>query len=126
MTVQKAMTIVVILFTLAVQVAQIFPGYAAQRAVLAARRLAECCDGRRPRRPRPWTVVYDGLCPLCLRTTVTLDFLDLRRRLAYLNLEADWERVTALAPGLTPEEARAAMVVLSPDGVRYSGRGAAL
>lgn len=71
--------------------------------------------------PRPWTVVYDGLCPLCLRTTVTLDFLDLRRRLAYLNLEADWERVTALAPGLTPEEARAAMVVLSPDGVRCSG-----
>ena len=74
--------------------------------------------------PRRWTVVYDGMCPLCLRTMVTLDFLDLRRRLAYLNLETDWQRVTALAPRLTPEEARAAMVVIAPGGARYSGLSA--
>jgi len=76
-----------------------------------------------PARP-PWTVVYDGLCPLCIRTMVTLDFLDLRRRLSYLDLEADWQRVAALVPGLDRERARSAMVVISPDGVAHSGLGA--
>ena len=76
-----------------------------------------------PARPR-WTVVYDGLCPLCIRTMVTLDFLDLRRRLSYLDLEADWQRVAALVPGLDRELARSAMVVISPDGVAQSGLGA--
>lgn len=76
-----------------------------------------------PARPR-WTVVYDGLCPLCLRAMVTLDFLDWRRRLAYLDLEGDWKRVATLAPGLDREEARSAMVVISPDGALYRGLGA--
>ncbi len=72
-------------------------------------------------RPRPWTVIYDGICPLCLRTMVTLDAMDLRRRLTYMNLEQDWAVVSAIAPGLAREQARSAMVVVSPEGVVFNG-----
>ena len=68
-----------------------------------------------------WTVVYDGLCPLCLRTMALLDELDGRRCLRYLDLEHQWDEVHAAAPMLTPEQARTAMRVIGPDGRVYRG-----
>jgi predicted DCC family thiol-disulfide oxidoreductase YuxK/uncharacterized membrane protein YphA (DoxX/SURF4 family) len=71
--------------------------------------------------PARWTVVYDGLCPLCIRSMTILDAFDLRHRLAYLDLEADGGRLAALVPGVSAGEARAAMRVVAPDGQVYRG-----
>ena len=71
--------------------------------------------------PARWTVIYDGLCPLCIRSMTILDALDFRHRLAYLDLEADPSRLAALAPGVSAGEARAAMRVVAPDGQVYRG-----
>ncbi len=73
-----------------------------------------------PRTPPAWTVVYDGKCPLCVRSMTTLDAFDLRQRIAYVDLEdrADFE---ALAANISAAEARHAMHVLGPDGTLDRG-----
>jgi predicted DCC family thiol-disulfide oxidoreductase YuxK/uncharacterized membrane protein YphA (DoxX/SURF4 family) len=63
-----------------------------------------------------WTVIYDGLCPLCIRSMTILDHLDLRTRLRFVDLEREWPAAGALAPGLLQGQARHAMHVISPDG----------
>ena len=68
-----------------------------------------------------WTLVYDGRCPLCLRTMAVLDWMDLRRRLAYVDLERQWSAAAALAPGLSLDQARHAMHLAAPDGTVYRG-----
>jgi len=71
--------------------------------------------------PAPWTVIYDGLCPLCIRSMTILDTLDSRHRLAYLDLQGDRSRLAAIAPGVSAEQARAAMHVVSPSTEVYRG-----
>jgi predicted DCC family thiol-disulfide oxidoreductase YuxK/uncharacterized membrane protein YphA (DoxX/SURF4 family) len=83
--------------------------------------LAVWLAARRTAAAPQWTVIYDGLCPLCIRSMVVLDTLDLRRRLHYVDLERDWHRAAALAPAVTPEQARHAMHVVGPDGRVYRG-----
>jgi predicted DCC family thiol-disulfide oxidoreductase YuxK len=70
---------------------------------------------------RPSTIIYDGLCPLCIRTMVILDAADPGGRSAYLDLETNWSAVAIVAPSLTPERARAAMHVITPDGQLLHG-----
>lgn len=75
----------------------------------------------RSRAAAPWTVIYDGHCPLCLQTMVTLDAMDWRHRIAFVDLESEWAKVTAAAPSLTVAEARLAMHVVGPDGTVHRG-----
>ena len=63
-----------------------------------------------------WRVVYDGLCPLCLRTMVLLDAMDFRKRLAFVDLEHDWPEAQRALDGVTQDQARHAMHVAAPDG----------
>jgi predicted DCC family thiol-disulfide oxidoreductase YuxK len=67
------------------------------------------------------TVVYDGLCPRCIRTMVTLDYLDVTGKLVYLDLERDWPQVARLDPTLTLEGARHSMLVVAADGTVHRG-----
>lgn len=66
-------------------------------------------------------IVYDGLCPLCIRTMAVVDVLDGGRRLEYVDLEADWARARERAPSLTREDALAAMHVVTPAGGIFRG-----
>jgi predicted DCC family thiol-disulfide oxidoreductase YuxK len=66
--------------------------------------------------PRRWWIVFDGRCPLCIRSMVLLDYVDVRRNLGFLDLEEDWEKVEAIAPALTRERALHLMHVVGPDG----------
>lgn len=75
----------------------------------------------RSRAAASWTVVYDGRCPLCLRTMVMLDAADWRHRLAVVDLESEWPRLAAVAPSLTTDQARLAMHVIGPDGTVHRG-----
>lgn len=68
-----------------------------------------------------WTVAYDGLCPLCIRTMVILDAMDWRHRLTFVDLGREWPRIAAAAPSLTSDQARLAMQVIGPDGSLHGG-----
>ncbi|HEX7049640.1 MAG TPA: DCC1-like thiol-disulfide oxidoreductase family protein [Longimicrobiales bacterium] len=89
-------------------------------AVRRRRAAPEPAPEARARRGR-WTIVFDGLCPICIRTAVLLDALDLRRRLDFIDLEREWTTAALEAPGLTLEEARHAMHVIDPAGGIHRG-----
>jgi len=61
-----------------------------------------------------WTVIYDGYCPLCIRTMTQLDVLDGATHLRYVDLEREWARATELAPNLSRDEMREEMTVVTP------------
>jgi predicted DCC family thiol-disulfide oxidoreductase YuxK len=65
---------------------------------------------------RGWTLVYDGYCPLCIRTMTQLDVLDGARRLRYVDLERETARARELLPGISLENMREEMAVVTPDG----------
>lgn len=69
----------------------------------------------------PWTVYYDDQCPLCVRSMVILDALDVRRRLAYVGIGrivpgVHDETATRERAGRTPS----AREDLSPDALRHA------
>ena len=68
-----------------------------------------------------WTLVYDGFCPLCTRTMVIVDALDITEQLGYIDFERDWGAVVARAPSVTIESAREAIHLVSPCGDVYRG-----
>ena len=65
---------------------------------------------------RVWTLVYDGYCPLCIRTMTQLDVLDGARRLRYVDLERETARARELLPGVSLDDMREEMAVVTPDG----------
>ena len=65
---------------------------------------------------RVWTLVYDGFCPLCIRTMTQLDVLDGARRLRYVDLERESPRARELLPNVSLEEMREQMAVVTPEG----------
>jgi len=73
-----------------------------------------------PRR-EPWTLIYDGFCPLCTRTMVIIDALDITEQLRYIDFERDWTGVAVIAPSLTIDDARRAIHAVSPNGDIYRG-----
>ncbi len=60
----------------------------------------------------PTTVLYDGRCPLCLRSVAALKRLDWRRRLAY----ADARDPAHLPAGFDPRRLLEEMHVVTPGG----------
>jgi predicted DCC family thiol-disulfide oxidoreductase YuxK len=73
------------------------------------------------REERVWTLVYDGYCPLCIRTMTQLDALDGARRLRYVDLERDTARARSLLPGASLEDMREEMAVVTPSGTAFRG-----
>ena len=65
---------------------------------------------------RVWTLVYDGYCPLCIRTMTQLDLLNGARRLRYVDLEREPERAQALLPGASLAQMREEMSVVTAGG----------
>lgn len=70
---------------------------------------------------RVWTLVYDGYCPLCMRTMTQLDELDGSRKLRYVDLERDYSRARSLLPGVSIEAMREEMAVVTPGGTVLRG-----
>jgi len=72
-------------------------------------------------RPRTWAIIFDGRCPLCVRSMVFLDYADVRKNLELVDLEAQWGRVASIAPGLTRDRALHVMHVVTPEGAVLGG-----
>jgi predicted DCC family thiol-disulfide oxidoreductase YuxK/uncharacterized membrane protein YphA (DoxX/SURF4 family) len=87
--------------------------------VESIRRYAPTPAWLRPKPVAPWTVLYDGQCPLCIRTVTLLDYVDLRHCLAFADLESDGARQIASTVSLA--ELRSRLHVVAPDGRTYSG-----
>jgi len=71
--------------------------------------------------PQLSTVIIDGRCPLCVRTAVVLDYVDVRSSLSLIDLESRWEEVEEVAPGLDREEAVHRMHLVTPEGRIFGG-----
>jgi predicted DCC family thiol-disulfide oxidoreductase YuxK/uncharacterized membrane protein YphA (DoxX/SURF4 family) len=70
--------------------------------------------------PPPWTLIYDERCPLCLRSMTILDYLDVRGRLAFVDLDS--EMVQRMVPAaVAPTDLRIQMHLVGPDGRAYGG-----
>jgi len=65
-------------------------------------------------------VYYDGLCPLCLRTVIVVVHFDIRRSVAFLNLQDHAAAEPALAD-LNETELLQDLYVVDLDGRRYRG-----
>lgn len=65
-------------------------------------------------------VIYDGQCPLCLKSVALLRRLDWLGRLAYVNAR-DRDRLPAGAEPLNPAALLKEMHVLTPGGRVYHG-----
>ena len=75
----------------------------------------------RPKSAPKYTVIYDGLCPLCIGTMVKLDAFDSHGRLQYLDLEKEPTALQKLAPSISAEEARHAMHLVDSRGGTHRG-----
>src|SRR6266511_1999479 len=72
-------------------------------------------------KPPPAQVLYDGECPLCLKSVALLRRLDWRHRLAFINAR-DPERVPACQPPLEPDRLLQEMHLVTPHGAKvYRG-----
>ena len=93
------------------------------RATVQSSTLMSALRRRMPptRSREAWLVIYDGRCSLCIRSMTVLDYLDSGDRTEPVNFEREWDRVRTRAPSLTPEHARHAMQLLTPDGRRLEG-----
>ena len=76
-----------------------------------------------PRRDatRVSTLVYDGYCPLCIRTATQLDLLGGAGRLRYVDLEREWDKAAEVVPGVSQGDMRREMAVVTPDGTVLRG-----
>jgi predicted DCC family thiol-disulfide oxidoreductase YuxK len=70
---------------------------------------------------RAWTLVYDGYCPLCIRTMTQLDALDGARVLRYVDFEREPGIANELLPGVSREDMREEMAVVTPSGAVLRG-----
>jgi predicted DCC family thiol-disulfide oxidoreductase YuxK/uncharacterized membrane protein YphA (DoxX/SURF4 family) len=66
-------------------------------------------------------VLYDGECPLCLRSMTLINYFDGLHRLRYTDVTKEWSRVAEFLPGKTKEDCLREMYVLLPDGSAPSG-----
>ncbi len=80
------------------------------------RRLGESLRLNQPR----LTVFYDGQCPLCWRTVLTVEHFDARRGVVFLDLQTYASREMSLAE-LSEEELLKDLYAVDPEGRCYRG-----
>jgi len=68
-----------------------------------------------------WTIIYDGFCPLCVRSVTVIDYLDFYKRFEYLDLERNWDVVQSRNYYIEQDDARRALYLISSDGKKYQG-----
>ncbi len=64
------------------------------------------------------TVLFDGQCPLCIRSVTTVDFLDWRGKFVFRDVNV-WEGIARDYPGLDPQRSLEEMQLMVPRADRY-------
>jgi predicted DCC family thiol-disulfide oxidoreductase YuxK len=86
-----------------------------------ARWTAWAAERARRRWPGKLEVLYDGRCPLCIRSATALQYFDVLDRLGFTDLESVRPGEAELRPGITREQARREMHLVAPDGSTWRG-----
>jgi len=60
-----------------------------------------------------FAVLFDGQCPLCIRSATTVDFLDWRGKFVFRDVN-DWEQISRDYPGLDQQQSLEEMQVMIP------------
>jgi predicted DCC family thiol-disulfide oxidoreductase YuxK len=60
-----------------------------------------------------FAVLFDGQCPLCIRSVTTVDFLDWRGKFVFRDVN-DWEQISRDYPGLDQQKSLEEMQVMLP------------
>lgn len=71
--------------------------------------------------PATYEVLFDGGCGLCNRTVRWLRWADVRERLRFSDIGAEWDRLSREHPSLDPDACLAEMHVVAPDGSVTAG-----
>jgi len=66
-------------------------------------------------------ILYDGLCPLCIRSMTVVRYFDWLNQLTYSDLELRWNSLKEKYPQLSFEDCRREMHVLLPNGSTKRG-----
>lgn len=66
-----------------------------------------------PRGLTRFAVLFDGQCPLCIRSATTVDFLDWRGKFVFRDVN-DWEQIARDYPGLDQQQSLEEMQVIIP------------
>ncbi|MCI0692188.1 DUF393 domain-containing protein [candidate division KSB1 bacterium] len=66
-----------------------------------------------PRGITKFAVLFDGQCPLCIRSVTTVDFLDWRGKFVFRDVN-DWEQISRDYPGLDQQKSLEEMQVTIP------------
>jgi predicted DCC family thiol-disulfide oxidoreductase YuxK len=66
-----------------------------------------------PRGLTKFAVLFDGQCPLCIRSVTTVDFLDWRGKFVFRDVN-DWEQISRDYPGLDQQKSLEEMQVMIP------------
>ncbi|MGL4503055.1 MAG: DCC1-like thiol-disulfide oxidoreductase family protein [Planktothrix sp.] len=65
--------------------------------------------------PKP-EILYDGLCPLCIRSMTVLCYFDWFQQLSYTPVEEQWASIQKTYPDLSLDACLAEMHLILPDG----------
>lgn len=68
-----------------------------------------------------WNIIYDGFCPLCIRTVTIIDYFDFRKKINFMDFENEKQKVEQLNKELKHEDLKHSMHLISPDGKIYKG-----
>jgi len=88
-------------------------------------KIGACIRGKitAPRGLTKFAVLFDGQCPLCIRSVTTVDFLDWRGKFAFRDVN-DWEQISRDYPGLDQQKSLEEMQVMIPrDGAHEALAG---
>jgi predicted DCC family thiol-disulfide oxidoreductase YuxK len=66
-----------------------------------------------PRGLTKFAVLFDGQCPLCIRSVTTVDFLDWRGKFVFRDVN-DWEQISRDYPELDQQKSLEEMQVMAP------------
>ncbi|MGL5135964.1 MAG: thiol-disulfide oxidoreductase DCC family protein, partial [Planktothrix sp.] len=61
-------------------------------------------------------ILYDGLCPLCIRSMTVLCYFDWFQQLSYTPVEEQWASIQKTYPDLSLDACLAEMHLILPDG----------
>lgn len=76
---------------------------------------------QQPHQKQKPEILYDGLCPLCIRSMTVVRYFDWLNQLTYSDLELRWNSLKEQYPHLSLEDYRREMHVLLPNGSMKKG-----
>ena len=71
---------------------------------------------KRKQKEKPiWYIIYDGLCPLCLRTVTTIDYYDIKNKIKFIDFQSEKFKIENLNYQLEYLDIKHSLHLISPN-----------